>query len=95
MAVLKNLDGLMAFDCPGCMKRHYVNTKTEDGPPTWSYNGDMDKPTFSPSVNVVQYWGPERVKRVCHSFINNGMIRYLPDCTHDLSGKTVRLPDIL
>lgn len=31
---------------------------------------------------------------VCHSFIREGMIQYLDDCTHELKGQTVALPDI-
>lgn len=30
---------------------------------------------------------------VCHSFVTDGKIRFLPDSTHALSGKTVDLPD--
>jgi hypothetical protein len=31
--------------------------------------------------------------RVCHSFVENGKIRFLNDCTHKLAGRTVDLPD--
>lgn len=37
---------------------------------------------------------PSYVCRVCHSFVTDGHIRFLSDCTHDLSGQTVPLPDI-
>jgi hypothetical protein len=33
-----------------------------------------------------------RFRTVCHSFIENGKIRYLPDCTHSYAGQTVELP---
>jgi hypothetical protein len=29
----------------------------------------------------------------CHSFITDGMIKFLSDCTHSLVGQTVRIPD--
>jgi len=29
----------------------------------------------------------------CHSFVKDGRIQFLPDCTHALAGKTVDLPD--
>jgi len=29
----------------------------------------------------------------CHSFIREGMIEFLGDCSHALAGKTVELPD--
>lgn len=30
---------------------------------------------------------------VCHSFVRNGQIQFLDDCTHDLKGQTVDLPN--
>ena len=30
---------------------------------------------------------------VCHSYVTDGKIQFLSDCTHDLAGKTVDLPD--
>lgn len=30
---------------------------------------------------------------ICHSFVTNGMIQFLGDCTHALAGQTVPLPD--
>jgi hypothetical protein len=29
---------------------------------------------------------------VCHSFVREGLIQFLPDCTHALAGQTVALP---
>ena len=34
-----------------------------------------------------------RFGKVCHSFVTNGRIQYLGDCTHKLAGQTVDLPD--
>lgn len=31
---------------------------------------------------------------ICHSFIKDGMIQYLNDCTHEMAGQTVELGDI-
>lgn len=31
---------------------------------------------------------------VCHSFITNGRIQYLGDCTHSLANQTIDLPEI-
>lgn len=31
---------------------------------------------------------------VCHTFITDGNIQYLPDCTHELAGQTVPLKDL-
>lgn len=30
---------------------------------------------------------------ICHSFVTDGKIKYLNDCTHHLKGQTVDLPD--
>jgi hypothetical protein len=33
-------------------------------------------------------------KMVCHSFIRDGLIQFLADCTHELAGKIVPLTDV-
>ena len=35
-----------------------------------------------------------RINTVCHSFVTDGRIQFLGDCTHALAGQTVDLPDI-
>jgi len=32
--------------------------------------------------------------QVCHSFVTDGRIQFLGDCTHNLAGQTVDLPEI-
>ena len=34
----------------------------------------------------------DSMETVCHSFVNNGRIQFLLDCTHHLAGQTVNLP---
>lgn len=34
----------------------------------------------------------KRIEWVCHSFVVDGNIQFLGDCTHDLAGQTARLP---
>ena len=90
------------FECPGCGCAHFANDK-------WSFNGDHIKPTFRPSILVTGRQSPtdEQVKRImagedlsselphtrCHSFITDGKIQFLDDCSHELRGQTVELPD--
>jgi hypothetical protein len=31
---------------------------------------------------------------ICHSFVKDGKIEFLSDCTHAMAGQTVELPDI-
>ncbi|MGN6235007.1 DUF6527 family protein [Dyella sp.] len=60
----------------------------------WTFNGDMQRPTFSPSLNT--WWGGKDGIPLhrCHSFIREGRIEFLPDSTHALAGQTVELPEI-
>jgi hypothetical protein len=83
------------FQCPGCDCSHRIATtlgKRINGP-TWTFNGDLDKPTISPSLRVRWNYGEDQKPQVCHSFIKDGMIQYLGDCTHHLKGQTVELPE--
>jgi len=106
--LLVNGDAL-SFYCPGCGEFHTVNR-------TWAFNGDSDRPTFSPSIKVTsghflaehkpgdRCWCTYNAEHpddptpfhceMCHSFVENGQIRFLDDCSHALAGQTVDLPEI-
>jgi hypothetical protein len=61
----------------------------------WTFNGDFERPTFSPSLNTWYGGDDDEIPlHRCHSFIRNGRIEFLPDCTHALAGQTVDLPEI-
>lgn len=79
-----------AFECPGCKSDHMISTNLKFSPIAWEFNGDVNSPTFSPSLLV---WGSEPTLR-CHSFVKNGKIEFLSDCFHGLKGQTVDLPEI-
>jgi hypothetical protein len=80
------------INCPGCECLHGIWTTNVDGGPVWTFNGNMEKPTFSPSLKVTY---PEKDKtNICHSFIRDGKIQFLNDCTHKMKGQTVELPEI-
>jgi len=85
----------LVFECPGCKCEHgvWVSKKNTLGA-QWTWNEDMVKPTFSPSILIS--WGgsghEDVPKRVCHSFVRDGQIQFLGDCTHALAGQTVPLP---
>lgn len=73
------------FWCPGCECGHWFQTQ---GSPSWTFNGDrFDKPTVSPSIKT--RGGKHGSDYVCHFFIEEGMIRFLNDCSHKLKGQTV------
>jgi len=100
--------GRLLFWCPGCDEAHQIRVR-EDGQNTggaWGFNGNYDRPTFSPSVKVS---GKRRITdeeydriiagekldipdMVCHSFVRDGQIQFLADSTHALAGQTVPLP---
>jgi hypothetical protein len=82
-------DGLL-FVCPGCDMVHQIKTGAGSRP-RWTWNGDVDRPTFSPSVLVT--FTIHGKPHVCHTFVRDGSIEFLADCTHALAGKTVELPD--
>lgn len=83
------------FWCPGCAGAHMVRVEGE-GRPCWGFNGDMEAPTFTPSV-LVTYNGSDAgvddaPPAICHSFVTAGQINFLADSTHALAGQTVPLP---
>ena len=105
------------FHCPGCNSVHSVFTERVTPGQKWGFNGNEEKPTFTPSVFVRfdhlsemamqrnrEFYKihkrfmtikelPYDVKKICHSFVTNGMIRFLDDSTHHLKGQTVELDD--
>lgn len=109
MNVIRVQGNRAAFFCPGCgYMEIWVNDSAR---PAWTWNGSLDKPTFSPSILSRSYemsqeaemflsLGGRTVNRerwdgrdtVCHSFVEEGKIRFLADCTHQYAGQTLDLP---
>jgi len=105
-------NGLM-FWCPGCQEAHRIQHGSGSGP-RWGWNGDVNKPTFTPSVLVTgknftpkgeadfDAWHDagcpspapifESIDARCHTFVTDGRIQFLSDCTHALAGQTVDMP---
>lgn len=92
---VSNEPGCYTFFCEGCNMHHQVWTQTP-GKPQWSFNGDLEKPTFSPSllVRYPQWDGEKQVEKVCHSFIKDGLIQYLGDCTHKFANMTIPIKPV-
>lgn len=89
---------IVVFDCPGCEEVHQIDVAK------WEWNGSLRVPTFSPSYLVLNDPNPNADPKYdpkgkfrngfrCHSFIRDGNIEFLNDCTHKLAGKTVPLPE--
>lgn len=96
----KDVVGNVWIWCPGCESHHILAV---DAPNSfnarWGFNNDFEKPTFTPSLLVQwnEYSEEHReipVHKVCHSFITDGKIKFLDDCTHALKGQEVELPDV-
>lgn len=92
----------VCFRCPGCAQAgegaEYHNIRVEgwtDGNGhCWSWNGSMERPTFTPSILVQATYGEDNHPVVCHSFVTDGQILFLDDCTHPLKGQRVLLPPV-
>jgi hypothetical protein len=88
--VLRRTDtGLLIFWCPGCECAHavWVNEPNDLTGSKWNWNGDMERPTFTPSILVR---GGSNDMR-CHSFVTNGTISYCSDSKHRLAGQSAAL----
>lgn len=81
----------LKFICPGCALNgsgiHILPVNNEIIP-SWSWNGDTDKPTLSPSIKTTVG------NFVCHSFLVDGEFSFLPDSTHELGDMRAKLPDL-
>jgi hypothetical protein len=82
MGLLRGNPKHLMFWCPGCDEPHAIRTDAGG----WTWNGDHERPTFSPSVLVTDHAGSR-----CHSFVREGQIEFLTDSTHPMAGKTVPL----
>ncbi len=75
--------GWMAW-CPGCDSPHVYDER-------WSFNGDHDAPTFKPSYLATGTYGENHEQRRCHTYLTDGKLQFLADCSHELAGTTVDL----
>lgn len=92
-----------AHYCPGCFELHVI-------PDSWSFDKNLEVPTFSPSVRITGKqtvvvngeWTGEWVRgpdgkaldMCCHYILTAGVLNFCDDCTHDLKGKSIPLPDL-
>jgi hypothetical protein len=101
--VLRSVEGGHSHWCPGCEQMHVI-------PDTWMFDGNLEKPTFYPSVRttgkqqifVGGKWtggwkrdaAGEPVDFYCHYFLHAGQLQFCGDSTHALAGRTVPLPPL-
>lgn len=93
---VKNTEGQLlgySHHCPGCGHSHvFYTTKEANYHCTWTFDGNMEKPTFKASMLVNPKNDPTYHR--CHYFVTKGKIKYLKDCTHELKGQTVEMNDV-
>ncbi len=98
-----NQEGLIYW-CQGCNRHHHIITK---GPGAWGWNGDAERPVFTPSVLVTRPANPDagegfeeyRTALRCHTFVGcngaqPGEVIFLADCSHALASTVQPLPDL-
>lgn len=99
---------LVSFFCPGCKERHTVKIagtnawgfNGSNAAPTFTPSVLVRNGHY---LNPAKCWctynaehpedpAPFHCKQ-CHSFVTDGRIQFLTDCSHELAGQTVELPD--
>lgn len=83
----------LVFVCPGCALDgstglHMLPVNTTEHSPSWTWDGNLDAPTLSPSILTHRLAGP------CHSFLRSGVFEFLGDCTHALAGQNVPMGEL-
>lgn len=97
------------FRCPGCEDVHGVVIETENGwswntdltSPTFAPSvlvravqwGGEPEPAKAATRRARHPNVATGGQTVCHSFVTDGRIQFLGDCTHALAGQTVDLPE--
>ena len=74
--------------CTGCNTSHDIDIFKESHR-CWDFNGSIDYPTFRPSMKV--YSGDQII---CHYNLVEGVIHYLGDSLHEMSGKSIALANL-
>lgn len=69
--------------CIACNAIHMI-------PENWECDGNMETPTFTPSVRH-QFVSETRGTQCCHYSIREGIIIYYSDCTHQYASFSVPL----
>lgn len=91
---VSDFGGQYYFYCPACNAGHSFNTDPKR-PNVWQFNGDLVKPTFTPSL-LIRFADDDGAGDAvrCHSFVTDGKIKYLNDCSHAMAGKTVEMEGV-
>jgi hypothetical protein len=101
--------GILMFWCPGCEEVHQVRTgpngwgfNGDFDNPTFTPSVLVTSGHFSPGHQGNCWCTFEQRTGMacdfkchrCHTFVTDGQIQFLSDCSHALAGQTVPLPDL-
>jgi hypothetical protein len=85
----------LAHWCPACEEMHEFATTTPlSNGAWWTWDGNIETPTFVPSMNIRVGPDDNGAFEVCHYLLHNGAIEYLADCTHGLRCQRIILPPL-
>lgn len=89
---LRRAEGAYMWYCPACEEMQPL-------PDSWTFDGNLELPTFSPSFKHEWDQGPLDPRRkpghyICHYIVTNGQVAYCSDSTHALAGQTIPMPDL-
>lgn len=79
-----------------------------EGSGKWTWNGNTERPTLMPSIltTTTDELTDDELDRIksgekvepreirCHTWITDGKVQFLPDCSHEFAGQTLDLLDI-
>ena len=86
--------GILAYShwCEGCNHCHtfYIQCNGH----TWTFDGNVNDPTFNPSMLEFYTREDNTRKTLCHYFLHSGVMKYCGDSPHALSGQEVPLKNI-
>jgi len=106
--------GVFGFKCPGCGETHIIytdpaNPSKNKEKSVWAFNGDLNNPTFSPSImyrtgHYIDDLNEEQKAHImeqeekyrgiiCHSTVTSGFINILSDSTQS-ANQTLELKEI-
>ena len=72
----------------GFLNLPVITKGTREGTGCWTWNGCTDKPTLRPSVLTQSH------EFRCHSWITDGNVNYLSDCSHEMAGASEELEEM-
>lgn len=94
-----DISDVISHWCPACEEVHVFTLHNSNGP-HWSWDGNVDAPSFTPSMLIrvntpdLPHYQPNAASSVCHYILTAGIINYCADSTHAMSGQSVPLPDL-